>query len=317
MLFKFFMPYFVSLYIVVFVLGLLEVKNMSEQNVDTVKQDVEQPVEQPTEQKIEQTEQPIVPEFKERTIIVTMDASLYNIVNKLTRVLHYDGYSYNRITDDVWLNFNTDGLTIRQMNNQHTTMINIMYPASSFSRYDVSLPMLFPFRQNSLIKKAKAEVTLCCTEQKDKWIYTIQEGIITSKTEVDKEEYTMPQPLNLNLPVRVTMQKELLLNVLRNKEVEYIAFEAKTLEEVSLTLWGDTEIGKVSLTSEEVAIEQIEPHTTEVKATYDARYIKDILQAVPMELIVFAYGTEQPCCISFLKTKAQIDYYIAPRCTED
>jgi len=283
-------------------------ENVENQNVT---QSVEQPV--VTEQKTEQ--------FTERTITVTMDASLYNIINKLTTVL--GSTEYHKDETEVWLSFNTDGLTIRQMNGQHTTMIAMMYPARLFSRYGVSLPMLFPFRQTSLIKKAKDEVTLQCIEQKDKWIYAITEGAITSKTEVDKievnAEYDIPELPKVYLPVEVTMLKKVLLDILRNKEVDYVTFEAISEVEVKITLLGDFnrgEIGEVRLTPREVGVGQIliEPHTTEAKATYSVRYLKDILQAVSSEQIVFAYGHNLPCKITFkLDNEAQISYYIAPR----
>jgi hypothetical protein len=284
-------------------------KRMSETvENQNVTQSVEQPVEL-TEQKTEQ--------FTERTITVTMDASLYNIINKLTTVL--GSTEYHKEETEVYLSFNTDGLTIRQMNGEHTTMIDLKYPASLFSRYDVSLPMLFPFRQNSIIKKAKDEVTLQCTEQKDKWTYTISEGtMITSKTEVNKievnAEYNIPKSPIVYLPVKVTMLKKVLLDVLRNKEVDYVTFEAISEVEVKITLLGNV-YGEVRLTPREVGVVQIliEPHTTEAKATYSVKYLKDILQAVPSEQIVFAYGHKQPCKITFKLDEAQISYYVAPR----
>jgi hypothetical protein len=280
---------------------------------------------------------PTTEPFREKSISVEFDPVYYNALNKLAKAMYISTWS----PEPLWLRFTPGmidgGLEVKELDSQHVSMLDLWYESESFIRYYVEEPLTFPFAENSIIKNAKDNVTLRCTERENEWVYTLSEGPKETTIEIEKEGDYDPVPSPALVPklsptVKLVLMRKPLLDFLRaNKKADKVTLMAERPAPTSATLTissiTDTNASsKITFRQNDIElldIEFLEPPTYQAKATYDATRLKAVLQAVPTELIEIRFRENYPCHLSFVlddpvtvtRSRNKIDYYLAPQIT--
>jgi proliferating cell nuclear antigen len=243
----------------------------------------------------------------------------FKISVEKAKVLQDFAAAVNVLVDEATLQLTPEGLTAALMDSSKVALLNIEYPKTLFSEYNISeaekIALNVTELQKHLKRAGKDDKITIETGKEGKLTLTIENMLKRRWTlpTLLPDETTAPTP-KVDFTVKAKLSSAALIQSFEDAALagDFITFK-KDGDKLLLTTQGDLTDADITIPSGSDALLELSG-SEDAKAVFSLSFLTDIVKAAGTDgVIIIEYAQDTPMKLDFVLQEGKMEFWLAPR----